>query len=322
MTSNCSASPITVALVLAKRMSGASYISVIDLHQGSSYADGSSRGGPNWGKSTAVLRSVSYASPPTEPGEVLGKRLAAVVLADGSVVVTVTPADGAPKSYRVDASMVRGTAPWRLGSPLPAASNRTAYGPDGASYEIGSRSITRTGSDGVPRPVLGNVSDVRCTLSRDPLSSSLTDSPPDPRNSVLDRSGNLWTVLDGPTQSSKSVLYVVTKDGVLRRPADARWTNVQGLQIASDGALYITSRSRHRFGLGSTYRVADPVALARATAPLPPVGSGCVSDNRVNVSTAGRHVSSVATVSNGRGETSRPIVVDARATTASRTSAG
>ncbi|MEP7179600.1 MAG: hypothetical protein ABI775_10950, partial [Pseudonocardiales bacterium] len=303
------------ALVLANSTYGKDFVSVIDLHRGSSSADGSSHGGSNRGESTAVLTAVSYASRATVPGEVVAKRLDAVALADGSVVVTVRPTDGGTKSYRVDASTVRGSAPWRLGAPLPATSDRASYGPDGASYETGSGSIKRIGSDGVARPVLGNVSDARCTLSRDPLSSSLAGHPADHDNTMVDRSGNLWTVLDGATQSSESMLYVVTKDGVLRRPADARWVDVQGLQIASDGALYITSQARQRFGVGSTYRIADPDALARAAEPLPPVAPGCVSDNRVKVSTAGRRVTSVATVSKDAAATSLEIVVDARATT-------
>jgi hypothetical protein len=196
----------------------------------------------------------------------------------------------------------------------------SVYGIDGSDYSVAPYEspggVVRTDPDGRVRPVLGTVSDKRCALSRDPLSSSLDgyDVPGSTGRAAIDRAGNLWLATGRDIGHGDSDLYVVTADGVLRK-MPAAWHGTAVLRIVGDGSLFVTIPDRAH-DTDPTYRMADPPTAARSAAALPPVAAGCVSDNRVTVSTAGRRAIPVGTAARpGSDLDDRAITVDATATT-------
>ena len=303
--------------VVNARRSSERFVSVVDLHDDVSNVEPSV--GDDGELPQTVLSTAVYEPTQHRPGEVSGDNLQVELLADGSAAVTVTQATGPDRAYRVDAGTVRGTAPWALTTPASAASSRlSVHGPDGTSYApspYGSAptAVVRTGTDGRAVAVLGGVSDRRCAPSRDPLSTYLADSglPGSVGTTLVDRVGDLWLILGPDVDHGDDDLYVVTADGVFRKLPPA-WHGAGDLRMAGDGSLFVTMRDDSKYAAGSTYRIADPPATARTATVLPPVPPGCVSDNRVPVTTAGVRAHAVGTVTLAGAE--HTVVLDATGT--------
>ena len=293
-----------------------SVVDVVDLHDPSNgIADSYDSGAP---PVTVLTNRTDRAG--VRPGSVSAKHLRVQLLADGSAIVLAEPEQGGIHAYRVDARTVRDVRPWTL-IPLPDPPVRNSvYGIDGSDYSVAPYEspggVVRTVPDGRVRPVLGTVSDKRCALSRDPLSSSLDhyQVPGSTGLAAVDRAGNLWLATGRDTEHGDSDLYVVTADGVLRK-MPAAWHGTAVLRIVGDGSLFVTIPDRAH-DTNPTYRMADPPTAARSAAALPPVAAGCVSDNRVTVPTAGRRATPVGTAARpGSDLDDQAVTVDATATT-------
>lgn len=274
------------------------FVSLIDLRRGDAETDPRIGDGDwSFGTTTVLTNSVRSMRPSKAPapGVVRAEDLHVELTADGSAVVYVDPRndDLDKAAYRVDAATVRGTEAWQLTRRLATR----AGAPSAARYTTGATTIWRIGRDGERHVAVGGVSDPRCAPSRDPLSSAIFTYG---RSAVPDRDGNVWMIVApyGAPQS-KSRLYVLTPDGVLRSPG-SRWEHALGMQPQPDGSLYLTlaapGGSSVSPRVGATYRIADSTAFARAAPALPPVAEHCVSDNRVSVHTDGRHVRRDGTV--------------------------
>lgn len=278
------------AIVFWHESSQTAVVSSVDLSADSAHLFSSTESSSDE-YTTTLLTTADFR--PEGPGHVEADDLYLDLLADGSAAVTVHKSGSRDTSYLVDAGTVRGSAPWRLTRQLPAGSVESFHAPGGTTYDVAAGTINRLTADGRTQPVLGQVSDRRCTLSRDPLSSSLDDYAVYDSSPAVDRAGNMWLALSRDVEPRLPDLYVLTADGVLRR-LPATWHGAGKVQVAADGSLFVTFASKWHGG--ATYRLADPVAAARVAAPLPPVPSGCVSDNRATVTTAGRTATRVGTL--------------------------
>lgn len=257
-----------------------------DLRKGSNFAGYVGYRGPLRSDDRGVLLTETGSDPaPTSTlagGRIPAKRLKVQLAADGGAYIVADNRTG----YRASAATVRSGRPWRV-DPAPLAG---LAGPGGSLFETTGGGLYAVAPTGQYTPVVGAVSDRRCALSRDPLSSNLSDRflPFDPPGLAADRNRNVWLLLGRPNARDTAFdVYVRTPDGTLRKPGQAVWHDLQGLYAMPDGSMYLTKKR------GGTYRIADPAATARSAPALGPVAPGCVSDNRVRVPDEGRAVGHV-----------------------------
>ena len=203
--------------------------------------------------------------------------------ADGSVVVYAAPRGSNSAQFRIAGDRLLGPARWPL-----TARTRIAGGDAAASAPLmidrdfeppALHAVADRG--GARKVVLGGVTDTRCSPSRDPLSTSADQFALDPSGVAMDRAGRIWVAAYPSAHSAGSGVLVVDH-GVLRHLDLGRVATVTAL---ADGSMLV---SDEEVG-GTMRRVTDP-AIAHAAAPLPPIAPGCVSDNRVDVHTAGAQV--------------------------------
>lgn len=209
-----------------------------------------------------------------------GQGLTVRPAADGSFVVGYSDESERSFSYRIPAAAA--AKPWQLDGTTAITAGRIAA-PKNLTYDDDSNGLWKVqDADGRRTPFAGFVTDERCTLSRDPLSSRLDLLV----NVAVDSAGNVWFRQPASADVDAETAYVLTTDGVLR--AVTSLGTVRQVWTDSHGALFVTGKADDR----PVRVITDPAALARAAAPLGPVLAGCVSDNRVKV--PGGHATAVA----------------------------